>query len=67
MPGRKADRKDPFVLPRGSTVIDLARAVHRDLPDQLRYARIWGAGTYAGQTVQRSHVLSDGDLLELHT
>ncbi len=67
VPGKKADKKDPFVLPRGSTVLDLAGAVHRDLPDQLRYARIWGAGTYPGQTVQRQHVLSDADILELHT
>lgn len=67
VPGKKADRKDPFVLPHGSTVLDLAGAVHRDLPDQLRYARIWGANTYPGQTVQRHHVLSDADILELHT
>ena len=67
VPGKKADKKDPFVLPRGATVLDLAGAVHRDLPDQLRYARIWGAGTYPGQTVQRHHVLSDADILELHT
>ncbi len=67
VPGKKADKKDPFVLPRGSTVLDLAGAVHRDLPDQLRYARIWGADTYPGQTVQRHHVLSDADVIELHT
>ncbi|NIA06967.1 MAG: TGS domain-containing protein [Actinobacteria bacterium] len=67
VPGKKVDKKDPFVLPRGSTVMDMAQAVHRDLPDQLRYARIWGANTYDGQTVHRNHVLSDGDVLELHT
>ena len=66
-PGTRVDKKDPFVLPRGSTVLDLTQAVHRDLPEQLRYARIWGANTYAGQTVQRNHVLNDGDVLELHT
>ena len=67
VPGKKVDKKDPFVLSRGSTVMDMAQAVHRDLPGELRYARIWGADTYAGQTVQRHHVLSDGDVLELHT
>ena len=66
-PGKRVDKKDPFVLPNGSTVLDLTQAVHRDLPAQLRYARIWGAGTYAGQTVQRGHVLNDGDVLELHS
>jgi ribosome-interacting GTPase 1 len=67
VPGKKVDKKDPFILPHGSTVLDMAQAVHRDLPEQLRYARIWGANTYDGQTVQRGHVLSDGDVLELHT
>jgi hypothetical protein len=67
VPGKKADKKDPFVLPRGASVLDLAGAVHRDMPEQLRYARIWGANTYPGQTVQRHHVLSDADILELHT
>ena len=67
IPGKKLDKKDPFVLPHGSTVLDLAAAVHRDVPDQLRYARIWGANTYPGQTVQQHHILSDADILELHT
>ena len=67
VPGKPVDKKDPFVLPRGSTVMDVAEAVHRELPEELRYARIWGANTYPGQTVQRAHVLEDQDVLELHT
>ncbi len=67
VPGKKADKSDPFVLPHGSTVLDMAQAVHRDLPEELRYARIWGANSYPGQTVQRQHILSDADIIELHT
>ena len=40
-PGKKPDMKDPFTLPAGSTVIDLARAIHRDLAEKLKYASIW--------------------------
>lgn len=66
-PGKPTDRDQPFALHRGETVADLARHIHKDLHDQLRFARIWGAGVFDGQTVQRDHVLSDGDVIEIHT
>ena len=65
-PGKKADMTDPFTLPAGSTVIDLARAIHRDLAEKLKYARIWGTGVYDGQNAQRNHILNDKDIIELH-
>jgi ribosome-interacting GTPase 1 len=65
-PGQKADMKEPFTLPAGSTVMDLARAIHRDLAEKFRYARIWGTGVYDGQNCQRNHVLNDKDVIELH-
>lgn len=66
VPGRQVDRDVPFVLPAGSTVMDLARTIHRDFADGLRYARIWGSGRFDGQSVQRDHVLLNGDVIELH-
>ncbi len=66
VPGKKPDLDAPFVLRRGSTVMDLAREIHRDFADGLRFARIWGSGRFDGQSVQRDHVLEDGDVLELH-
>ena len=65
-PGKPADMKDPFTLPAGSTVMDLATAIHRQLAEKLRFARIWGTGVYDGQNAQRNHVLSDKDIIELH-
>jgi ribosome-interacting GTPase 1 len=65
-PGKPADVKDPFTLPAGSTVMDLAQAIHRQLAEKLRFARIWGTGVYDGQNAQRTHVLSDKDIVELH-
>ncbi len=66
-PGKKDEKPDPFVLRRGDTVLDLARSVHQDFVETLKFARIWGEGVYDGQSVSREHVLSDGDLVELHT
>ena len=65
-PGKPADLDQPFIVPRGSTVMDLAEAIHRELAHHLKRARIWGGGKYDGQAVQRDHVLADKDVIELH-
>jgi len=64
-PGKPPDLDQPYVLPAGSTVLDLAFKIHKDLARNLKYARIWGDGMYDGQRVQRDHVLRDMDILEL--
>jgi hypothetical protein len=65
-PGEKPDLEQPYVLKRGSTVLDVAAAVHRDFAKTLKYARIWGSEKYGGQSVQKNHLVEDGDILELH-
>jgi len=65
-PGKKADMSAPFILPRGSTVLDAAEAIHKDFVKKLRFARLWGRDGYQGQMVGRDHVLEDGDVLEIH-
>ncbi len=65
-PGKPADMTEPFTLPVGSTVMDLATHIHRQLAEKLKFARIWGTGVYDGQNVQRNHILNDKDIIELH-
>ncbi|MHC4062400.1 MAG: GTPase [Planctomycetota bacterium] len=65
-PGKKPDMNEPFTLSAGSTVMDLAGAVHRQLAENLRFARIWGTGVYDGQNAPRNHILHDKDIVELH-
>jgi len=65
-PGKKATFDEPFTLKKGSTVIDFARAVHRDFAQKMKYARIWSERKYQGQMVNRDHVLEDEDVIELH-
>jgi len=64
-PGRKADLGSPFTLKRGDTIAEFAAAVHGELREQLKSARVWGTGVHDGQTVGRDHVLHDGDVVEL--
>jgi ribosome-interacting GTPase 1 len=65
-PGKPADMQAPFTCPAGSTVVEMAERVHRDLGEKLKSARIWGTGVFDGQTVTRDHVLHDKDVVELH-
>ncbi len=65
-PSHKPDRDRPYVLPEGSTVMDIARTVHKDFAESMRFSRLWGSGEFDGQHVQRDHVLEDGDVIELH-
>ncbi|MEW5901245.1 MAG: GTPase [Acidobacteriota bacterium] len=67
-PGKKADFSEPFSLKKGSTVSEMARAVHKDFFENLKYARIWRKGSLAlqGQMINRDFVLEDEDIVELH-
>lgn len=64
-PGKDPDLETPFVLKKGSTVADLAGAIHQDFVENLKAARVWGCEVYDGQMVSRDHVLHDGDVVEL--
>jgi uncharacterized protein len=66
VPGKPVDRSKPFTVPVGSTVLDLAREIHRDFEHTLKSARIRGTSVFEGQTVKRDHELHDTDVVELH-
>jgi ribosome-interacting GTPase 1 len=66
-PGKKAELTLPYVLHRGQTVIDAARLVHKDFAENLKFARLYRLSSDRdGLMVERSHVVEDGDILELH-
>jgi len=67
IPGKKAEKDSPFALRVGSTVMDMAKAVHKDFSEKLQYARVWNASGLDGLRVNRDHVLADEDVVELHT
>jgi hypothetical protein len=65
-PGKPADRRAPFVLPRGATVADLAMRIHHEVLEAMKFARVWGPSAFDGQVVHRDHVLAEGDVVEIH-
>ncbi|ASJ16329.1 GTP-binding protein [Thermococcus chitonophagus] len=57
----------PIALKKGSTVLDVAERIHKDLVKNFRYARVWGKSVkFPGQRVGPDHVLEDGDIVEIH-
>jgi ribosome-interacting GTPase 1 len=65
-PNKEANLDEPSILPRGSTLEDLARSIHKDLARYLTFARIWGEGYHDGQRIGRENRLEDGDIVEIH-
>lgn len=65
-PGSKVEYDNPFTLKKGSTVLDMAKAVHKDFSAKFKFARIWGKHKYQGQKVKRDYILEDEDVIELH-
>jgi small GTP-binding protein len=56
----------PLALPHGSTVLDVARAIHKDLASRFRQARVWGLSAhFDGQQVGRDHLVQEGDIVEI--
>ena len=65
-PGKEPDLNTPFTVPSGSSVLDLARFIHKDFLFHLKYARVWGSAKFEGQRVEKNYILSDKDIVELN-
>jgi ribosome-interacting GTPase 1 len=66
IPGRPADTKRPFTVRRGDTVLDVARLVHKEIAESLKFARVWGSSQFDGQQMGADHPVADRDIVELH-
>ena len=66
-PGKKPDLDEPFVLPAGSDVLEMAHKVFHGDEHRVKSARLWGHRVADGQQVHLDHVLHDKDIVELHT
>lgn len=64
-PGQEADMKEPLSLPKGSTLFDLAKILHKDFAKHLKFARVWGSTKFPGQRVGPEYVLKNKDIAEI--
>ena len=66
-PGVRKPSNRPFTLPRGATVVDLAKNIHTDFQKDFAFARVWSKRLkFSPQKVGLSFLLEDGDIVELH-
>jgi len=65
-PGKKPDLDAPFVLKKGSSLIECAARIHKDFIEKLKYAKLWRKNKYDGMMVRRDFILEDRDIIELH-
>ena len=54
------------MLPKESTLEELADKIHKDFTNKLKFAKIWGKEVFDGRMVQRDYILQDGDVVEIH-
>ncbi|MDI6783434.1 MAG: 50S ribosome-binding GTPase [bacterium] len=66
VPGHKPDLANPFVLPKGSTVLEVARVIHKEIAEHFHTARIWGSTKFEGQHVEKDYIVQDKDIVEIH-
>ena len=66
VPGHAAAAERPFTLRGRSTVKDVALLIHRGRAEALKFARLWGSGSFDGQQVSGEHAVHDQDVVELH-
>lgn len=65
-PGHDPDMDQPFVVKRGSTLMDFAQTVHKDFAENLKFARVWGHTKYDGMMANQDYIVQDKDVVELH-
>lgn len=66
-PSSREPSKKPLVVKSGTSVIEVARELHSEMYRNFKYARIWGpSAKYPGERVGPTHILEDGDVVEIH-
>jgi len=66
-PGQPADFKDPLVLEKNAIVEDVAKKLHKELAQNLRYVKLWGSSKFSGQRVSKAYILKDRDIIEIYS
>jgi ribosome-interacting GTPase 1 len=63
--GQEASSR-PIIVRTNSTVLEVARIIHKEFYEAFKYAKVWGSTRYDGEKVGGSYTLHDRDRLEIH-
>jgi hypothetical protein len=66
-PNEREYSKKPFILRKGATIYDLAKAIHSDFRDNFSFSKVWSKRlVFSPQRVGLTFHLEDGDIVEIH-
>lgn len=66
-PNEKVPSSEPFILKKGSAVLDLSKRIHSDFYRKLHYAKVWaGRLPFSPRKVGSYFILEDSDIVETH-
>jgi hypothetical protein len=66
-PNQREYSKKPFILRKGATIYDLAKAIHSDFRDNFSFSKVWSKRlVFSPQRVGLAFHLEDGDIVEIH-
>ncbi len=57
----------PIIVRTDSSVLDVAKVIHKEFYEEFKFAKVWGSSKYGGEKVGGSYILRDRDVLEIHT
>ena len=64
--GGKTDFKEPLIIRKGNSVLDVCNKLHRKMKKDFRFGLVWGKSVkFGGQRVGVGHVLLDEDVLTI--
>ena len=64
--GGETDFKEPLIVRKGNTVMDVCNKLHRNLKKDFRFGLVWGKSVkFGGQRVGLNHILIDEDVLTI--
>jgi ribosome-interacting GTPase 1 len=65
-PNEREYSKKPFILKKGATIYDLAKAIHSDFKENFNFAKVWSKRLiFSPQKVGPTFPLQDGDVVEI--
>jgi hypothetical protein len=64
--GKPPDFTEPIVLKKGTTVLEMARIIHKDFAEKLNYAKITNQRDKKLLRVKGNYLLQEGDIVEFH-
>ena len=56
----------PLAVPKNCTIGEVAKIVHKEIAQNLKFARVWGSTKFGGQRVAKDYALKQGDIIEIY-